>query len=501
MLRRRRVPALGPALVLALLAAASVQAGSPDDPELQDELGDETNSTGQDYNEIDIDIAWVAAEDPEAFTVIARMAADISVSTGESFTYTLSTALDGEDGPTSTVTFGSGGASGGTVDGNEVTFTLPRGDFAGLAPGQNLTFSLATSAQTGSPTVASGSDGAGPSSAYVVGSQAEAGMDHDGDGIDDRDEIAQGTDPAAADSDGDGVDDGTERADGTDPLDPDTDGDGLGDGDEKQAGTDPLDADSDGDGLSDGKEAELGTDPLQADSDGDGLADGQEVSLGTDPLDTDSDDDGLSDRQEHDAGLDPLDPEDAAADPDGDGVPSAQEIAQGTDPFVAETGEVAAPGQAFPWWVVAVGVLLLAAVVAALIALRRARQRRQEEELAALDEELAALEDEEAELDAELAQPAVDEEPEGTGFQPFVIDEEYLQEGLSEEDRARARRLFEERERRYLDHAYPGRDRRFDEPLPEAPDEPDASPAVDAKAEKRRLRELARQERRARRGG
>ncbi|MFP4601017.1 MAG: thrombospondin type 3 repeat-containing protein, partial [Persicimonas sp.] len=67
----------------------------------------------------------------------------------------------------------------------------------------------------------------------------------------------------------------------------DTDGDGIDDGDEVDNGTDPLVADTDGDGVDDGDEVDNGTDPLVADTDGDGVADGVELDEGTDPLDAD----------------------------------------------------------------------------------------------------------------------------------------------------------------------------------------------------------------------
>jgi hypothetical protein len=55
------------------------------------------------------------------------------------------------------------------------------------------------------------------------------------------------------------------------------------------------DVDSDGDGLSDAEEFELGTNPHLADSDGDGLNDLQEYLLGTDPWLMDTDGDGIPD--------------------------------------------------------------------------------------------------------------------------------------------------------------------------------------------------------------
>ena len=71
-------------------------------------------------------------------------------------------------------------------------------------------------------------------------------LDSDGDGINNSDEVAAGTDPFSSDSDGDGLLDGMENGGGlagynpalqkygTDPLDPDTDDDGLSDGAEVQ---------------------------------------------------------------------------------------------------------------------------------------------------------------------------------------------------------------------------------------------------------------------------
>ncbi|MDF7808818.1 lectin-like protein [Pontiellaceae bacterium B12219] len=71
------------------------------------------------------------------------------------------------------------------------------------------------------------------------------------------------------DSDGDGISDADELEMGTDILDSDTDGDGLADGDELAADTDPLNADSDGDGVSDGQEVNGSmTNPLVAEFDG-----------------------------------------------------------------------------------------------------------------------------------------------------------------------------------------------------------------------------------------
>jgi hypothetical protein len=82
------------------------------------------------------------------------------------------------------------------------------------------------------------------------------------------------------DSDGDGLNDGQEIAIGTDPDDWDTDDDGRNDWHEVTGGgpipTDPFDPDTDDDGLLDSAEV-FGlnpTNPLNADTDGDGLCDG-----------------------------------------------------------------------------------------------------------------------------------------------------------------------------------------------------------------------------------
>jgi hypothetical protein len=81
------------------------------------------------------------------------------------------------------------------------------------------------------------------------------------------------------DPDEDGLNNQEEVDNGTDPEDPDTDDDGLLDGEEvNDIGTDPTDPDTDDDGLNDGLEHKvIGTSPISGDSDNDGVTDGIEV--------------------------------------------------------------------------------------------------------------------------------------------------------------------------------------------------------------------------------
>ena len=163
--------------------------------------------------------------------------------------------------------------------------------------------------------------------------------DKDGDGLGDtevtdkdpEDGKADITDgPLTNDTDGDGI---------PDAVDPDIDGDGVNNSDEKAAGTDPYNPDTDGDGTNDGDE----------DTDGDGKKNTEESEVPEGPV-TDEDGDGLGD-----TGVTDKDPEDGkaditdgpltndtdndgipdAVDPDidGDGVNNSDEKAAGTDPY------------------------------------------------------------------------------------------------------------------------------------------------------------------------
>ena len=142
--------------------------------------------------------------------------------------------------------------------------------------------------------------------------------DFDEDGISDSWEIANFGDLTTVDEttdiDVDGLLDKDEYINKTDPINQDTDGDGMNDGWEVINGLDPLDdgsanvdsgsgGDPDGDGLDNIAEYVAGTDPRNSDSDNDEMPDGWEVANGLDPLADDNagdlDGDGLTNLQEY----------------------------------------------------------------------------------------------------------------------------------------------------------------------------------------------------------
>jgi len=127
---------------------------------------------------------------------------------------------------------------------------------------------------------------------YHFGSLNRTGNgDNDNDGLIDKDEFTQGTDPNSDDSDDDGMPDGWEVTYTLDPL------------------ADDADLDADSDGLTNLDEYQLGTNPQSGDTDGDSMPDEWEVSVGLNPTG-----------------------DDAAADNDGDGVSNYQEYLDNTDP-------------------------------------------------------------------------------------------------------------------------------------------------------------------------
>jgi len=109
--------------------------------------------------------------------------------------------------------------------------------------------------------------------------------DRDGDGVNDAQEVIDGTDPDDADSDDDGVSDGEEKSVGTNPLNPDTDGDGIQDGTELgktepiAGGTSPGGtpfAGTDGNVFVPDADPSTTTDPNVVDTDGGSVSDGIE---------------------------------------------------------------------------------------------------------------------------------------------------------------------------------------------------------------------------------
>jgi hypothetical protein len=134
----------------------------------------------------------------------------------------------------------------------------------------------------------------------------------------------------------------------------DSDGDGLLDREEGTQGTNPLDWDTDNDGVSDGDELNVYlTDPVSDDTDRDGLKDGEEINpYHTNPLSWDSDSDRMPDGFEAvnsthaGGGLDPLNALDGPMDFDGDGNSNANEYWNGSDPWTIDPtpGEFENPG-------------------------------------------------------------------------------------------------------------------------------------------------------------
>lgn len=114
-------------------------------------------------------------------------------------------------------------------------------------------------------------------------SAADATLDADNDGLNNRDEFLTGTNPRDADSDDDGISDSLERANSSNPLlaasrppftgetlpsGQDLDGNGLPDAWEVRFRTTglPPNGDADGDGASNAREAKWGTNPFDANS-------------------------------------------------------------------------------------------------------------------------------------------------------------------------------------------------------------------------------------------
>ncbi len=452
--RARGLPSL---LLLLLLLAPLASAGSVDDPELTDPSGDADDGIpNTDYTGIDIIKVWVSSENATHVFVMVQTVGNIQEGNQQQFSFQLFLTHNSTEQRIPVELAGST-PSVGSIAGNILEVPFSKADFAGIRPGDVLdSLSVISTGTTGASSISSAGDrapdeDAAPARNYTVGSQAIAGVDYDGDGLDDRDELRNGTNPAKADTDGDGLSDSDELNRGTDPNNADTDGDGLSDGAEVALGTDPLLADSDNDGLSDGDEVNVhGTDPLKADTDEDGISDADELTFQTDPTKADTDGDGIDDKTElENDRLNPRDASDGLADPDGDGVSTADELAAGTDPFTSDLDDGkltdAGPGGIALWIWIALAVIVLLLLVLLFVLLARRRREPKED---AVPEDIVEVE-EYSELDDDDA--------------PFVLSEDYLREGLSDEEVDAARARFMDREKRFWDNSNPDRSREHDD--------------------------------------
>ncbi|MGB0653278.1 MAG: hypothetical protein ACPGQL_08775 [Thermoplasmatota archaeon] len=427
------------ALAASLMVVAPAQAGSEADPEIEDASGDQ-DYAALGFAGLDVIAGWMEKETNDTFVFVIQAAADVSSGTVTAYTYTFHVTYEGTEAllvatvDADGAATPSGDATAAETAGDKLLLTVAKSTFGSTVPGTNLTglFIETSGSENVAGVVAISEDRApdeGTGRDYVIGSQADPGVDFDADGLDDADEIALGTDPTDPDTDGDGSPDGEEIAKGTDPKDPDTDKDGVTDGTEVLLGTNGTNPDTDADGLTDGEEVALGTSPTDPDSDADGIPDEEEVEAGTDPTDADSDGDGLNDLEERDLGLNAT-----SADTDGDGDSDGDEFAAGSDPNDASSTLASLEGGDETDWFVPLGIAALVLLLLLVILIPVLARRRADEEDA---------EGEEAE--GEDGEPAWRRE----GEMPFLFTEAYLREGVSEDDLEDSVRRFNDRLARF----------------------------------------------------
>jgi len=192
---------------------------------------------------------------------------------------------------------------------------------------------------------------------YIYGTKPDK-KDSDKDNLNDNEEITiYRTDPTKKDSDGDRLPDGWEIKYGFNPNDAegenggsgDSDLDGLSNKEEFNQKTDPRNRDTDADGADDKQEIENDTNPNKwedGDLDSDGLTNGIEIEIGTNPLKQDSDGDGLPDGWELKNDLQPFLPQGqdgANGDPDHDMVINIREYEYGSNPHNSDTDQDSLP--------------------------------------------------------------------------------------------------------------------------------------------------------------
>ncbi len=205
-------------------------------------------------------------------------------------------------------------------------------------------------------------------------------QDTDGDGIPDRTEQQNGTNPLVADAPAQpGSGGGSSTTAPNPPGSPQTGS--TSNGASAQVNTPPAaNNDTDGDGMPNDWETAHGLNPndkadAAQDPDHDGLTNLIEYQIGSDPHKADTDGDGMPDGWEHAHGLD-VNKNDANGDPDGDYLTNLGEYKHNTDPNKADdlykvfATPCKATKQVKPWAWVLIVLLLLGALLSWLAAVR-----------------------------------------------------------------------------------------------------------------------------------